>query len=152
MLTRPVLARALIVAALGLTTAGAGSVRAQEQHEHPSIAPSARIVSVVGCGAAEDATRWVLINARADEVVQAAFSSATEIDEFLTQATPMEVSRARTKPLGTSIYMLIGTEAFVSLDERLLGHKVLVKGFLVNKSNDRAIAVTFVRNVADTCE
>ena len=119
-------------------------------------APTVNIVSSVGC-ATQDGATWILTRASAPIITGVPFSSTTEIEE------------AKSTPLGSSTYTLIGVADFLPVDGLLeqfqraeftatesvnstgalvSGHRVLVNGLFIE---NQRINLTSVIGLAESC-
>jgi len=126
-------------------------------------APKVNIVQSIGCAerrAGNPATWWL---------TRAAEATATESTFF----NANEVEASRTLALGSNAYQLIGVADFLDKDGLLqegqrsqfttrdtanasgqlrAGHKVIVKGLLIDADGQRRINLTQVVSVSDTCQ
>lgn len=145
---------AMLIGAGGLAASGFA------QGADPLTAPKVPLVSAVGCATSSGATGWTLTSATEGVVVPTPFTSSKEVDA------------ARAMPLGSRTYTLIGTAEFVSVDELLRhgrraeftakdsvnatgqlrpGHKVLVKGLLIEQDRAQRLNLTSAVGLADAC-
>ena len=121
--------------------------------------PTVNIVSSVGC-ATQDGATWTLTRASEPIVTGVPFSSTAEIEE------------AKSTPLGSSTYTLIGVADFLPVDGLLeqfqraeftatesvnstgalvSGHQVLVKGLFIEDQENQRINLTSVIGLAESC-
>jgi hypothetical protein len=134
----------------------ASPARAQDDLRKPKV----NIVSVVGCASQSDAATWTLTHASEALVTEQPYTSEKEIAD------------ARSRPLGTGHYRLLGTNEFVTVDELLKdqqrasfttreganttgtlqpGRKVVVKGLLIEASQEKRLNLLSVQPLASTC-
>lgn len=134
-----------------------GAAAQQPQRDKPKV----DLVTVVGCATRGADNIWMLISATEPKVIRAGATSRKEIEDVRAQA------------LGKNRFRLIGTADFGSPEDLLKdpvrsqftvrgsenatgqlqnGHKLMVKGLLINASDDRRINLTSVQTLADTCK
>jgi len=123
--------------------------------------PKADLVTVVGCASRSADKAWILTNATEPKVIKAAATTRKEIED------------ARSLALGKNRFRLIGTADFGSPEDLLSdptrslftakgsenvsgqlqnGHKIVVKGLLINAPTEKRINLTSVQGLSDTCK
>ncbi len=133
------------------------SARGQQAKDKPKV----DLVTVVGCATRGADRTWTLTNATEPKVIKAAATTTKEIED------------ARALALGKNRFRLIGTADFGSAEDLLKdpvrsqftvkgsenvsgqlqnGHKLVVKGLLVNAPNEKRINLTSVQGLSDTCK
>ena len=99
--------------------------------------PALRTVQVVGCLAPGRAQAWLLTRAGAPVTTESQATSATELQA------------SATRPLGAGRFALLGTSVF-DLRSRS-GHKVAIKGVLIEDGASRRINLTSLQSLAAGC-
>lgn len=154
------------IASIMALAIGAGvpwTLTAQSRTASASVdKPRYQIVQTVGCADRKggDPATWWLTRAAAPQAVPGGALSVSQVDQ------------AKTAPLGTSVFRLIGEadfldpEGLMKVGQRKLfttaetvnatgqlrpGHKVLVKGVLIDGAQEQRINLTSVVSVADSC-
>jgi hypothetical protein len=96
------------------------------------------IVEAVGCLEQSPSRDWTLT--RAGEPILS-----------MTQSTSSAaLQKAAGRPLGNQGYRLLGVDAFKPETQK--GHKLAVKGALIQVADDRRLNVTSLQTVAATCD